>query len=247
MKYTIAFILSFLCGAAPAWALGADAWNTGFIIDFNEQWLRQDALNRALGQARKDMQGSSKPRRGGDPNFKTDVLYTGAQPVVQGEFLEDSAVRKLAGMFPPAQRKQNEALFTQIISSFNDNVERLYKVPPENLATGVGALLAGGWSAYHNKPFPDGWVRPLVIQLGDLLRQQPELFEGKTTYKRESYQMGVGVGMLLLTAQSELAKGQAAPGVDAAGLKAVGGQVLQAVLGARPERIEFSSSGFRIR
>ena len=37
MKYTIAFILSFLCGAAPAWALGADAWNTGFIIDFNEQ------------------------------------------------------------------------------------------------------------------------------------------------------------------------------------------------------------------
>ena len=51
MKYTIAFILSFLCGAAPAWALGADAWNTGFIIDFNEQWLRQDALNRALGQA----------------------------------------------------------------------------------------------------------------------------------------------------------------------------------------------------
>ena len=96
MKYTIAFILSFLCGAAPAWALGADAWNTGFIIDFNEQWLRQDALNRALGQARKDMQGSSKPRRGGDPNFKTDVLYTGAQPVVQGEFLEDSAVRKLA-------------------------------------------------------------------------------------------------------------------------------------------------------
>ena len=50
-----------------------------------------------------------------DPNFKTDVLYTGAQPVVQGEFLEDSAVRKLAGMFPPAQRKQNEALFTQII------------------------------------------------------------------------------------------------------------------------------------
>ena len=104
MKCTIAFILSFLCGAAPAWALGADAWNTGFI-----------ALNRALGQARKDMQGSSKPRRGGDPNFKTDVLYTGAQPVVQGEFLEDSAVRKLAGMFPPAQRKQNEALFTQII------------------------------------------------------------------------------------------------------------------------------------
>ena len=58
---------------------------------------------------------------------------------------------------------------------------------------------------------------------------------------------GCRVGMLLLTAQSELAKGQAAPGVDAAGLKAVGGQVLQAVLGARPERIEFSSSGFRIR
>ncbi len=74
-------------------------------------------------------------------------------------------------------------------------------MPPENLATGVGALLAGGWSAYHNKPFPDGWVRPLVMQLGDLLRQKPELFEGKTTYKRESYQMGVGVGMLLLTAQ----------------------------------------------
>ena len=226
---------------AAAHALGADAWDTGFLIDFNEKWLRDDAINRALQQERE----AGKPRSArGSSDFKTDILWTGPQTVVKGEFLNDSAVVKLAGMYPPAQRKQSAAMFTQVIASFNANVEKLYQVPPENVATGVAALLAGGYAAYHNRPFPDAWVRPLVLQIGDALRQKPALFEGKTTYKREAYQMAVGVGMLLLTAQAEAAKQR---GADVSALKAAGGQVLQSVLGVSPDRIEFSSSGYRIR
>ena len=232
--------------AAPqaAQALGADAWNTGFIIDFNEKWLRDDAVNRALSQARKDMKPRAR-RSGGDPNFKTDILWTGRQVVVNGEFVDEGPVRKLAGMFPPAQRSAGVAMFTQVIAAFNDNVERLYQVPAENLATGVGALLAGGYAAYHQKPFPDAWVRPMVEQMGDVLRQRPELFKDRTAYKLEAYQIGVGIGMLLMTAQAELA--QKPDAAQAAQLKAAGAQVLQSVLGASPERIEFSSAGVRVR
>ena len=225
-----------------AQAVGADAWNTGFVIDFNEQWLRNDLVNRALSQAREDM----RPRaasRGGGPSVKAEMLWTGPQTMVKGEFLNDSAIQKLAGMYPAAQRREGAAMFTQIIASFNANVEKLYQVPPENLATGVAALLAGSYAAYHNRPFPDGWVRPTVEQLGELLRRRPELFEGKTQYKRESYQMAVGIGMLLLTAQADAAR----KGADAPGLRRAGAQVLQAVLGAPPARIEFSPSGFRVR
>lgn len=229
----------------PARALGPDAVNTGFIIDFNEQWLREDAVNRTLSQARKDMQPRERHQAGGGSDVKTDILWTGSLRLHEGRlFLNDEGVHKLANMFPSQQYVQAYDAFTQIIASFNENVERLYKVPPENVATGVAALLAGGYAAYHNKPFPDAWVRPVVRQVDALLRQKPELFEGKTVYKRESYQVSVGIGMLLLMTQTELAKQK---GADASALKAAGAQVLASTLGAPPERIVFSASGFRVR
>ncbi|MFD1711540.1 hypothetical protein FVQ98_18790 [Ottowia sp. GY511] len=241
MKVVSAFFLALSLAASQA-----HAWTSeGFTIDFNEQWLRQDAYNRAMTQAKKDMKPGTSTAKSSGRSVKTDILWTGAQRVVNGRFIDEQAIDEMAQRFPPEQRKQARQALTQIVGSFNDNVEKLYGVPKENVATGVVALLAGGYAAYYNKPFPDKYVKPTVEQVAAYLRSKPELFEGKTTEKRNSYQKGVGVGMLLQMLQQEVQKSGKAS--DAAELKQVGARVYRAVLSVEPDNVEFTSTGIKFR
>ena len=237
MKPFFALLLALTLFSPQAHAFMID------YIDYNQKWLIDDAYNRAMSQARKDMEPGSG--RSSGPNVKTDILWTGAQTMAGKVLLEEDVVQRMAGMVPSSQRKQAEVLFTQIISSFNDSVEKLYGVPKENVATGVVALLAGGYAAYYNKTFPDRFVKPTVQQVGDFLRKRPELFVGKATYKRQSYQTAVSMGVLLQLLQQEVQKSGNAE--DAAKLKQAGARIFQAVLGVAPEQVDFSTSGIRFR
>ena len=220
--------------------------NAFFIIDFNEKWLREDAYNRAMSQAKKDMQrGGSSAAKSSAKGGKTDPLWTGPQMLIQGSFFDDEGIDDVVERFPYEQRKDMRKALTQIIASFNDSVEKLYGVPKENVATGMVALLAGGYAAYYNKPFPDKYVKSTVEQVGTYLRSKPELFEGKTTEKRRNYQKSVGVGMLLQLLQQEVQK--SAKASDAAQLKQAGAQVIRAVLNVEPDQVEFTSSGLKFR
>ncbi|MBP7452554.1 MAG: hypothetical protein KA914_07170 [Ottowia sp.] len=236
MKHLLAWLTALMLISPSAHA---------FVIDFNEKWLIDDAYNRAMENAKENMRPSKGRRSGGDPNFKTDVLYTGPQTMAGDELLNDRTVWRLAGHFPQPQRKQAAAMFTQIISSFNGSVEKLYGVPKENVATGMVALLAGGYAAYYNKPFPERFVKPTVEQVGDFLRKKPELFDGKTESKVASYQTGVGVGMLLQMLQQEAAQKGSAD--DVAKLKQAGASVFRAVLGVAPEDVDFTAAGLKFR
>ena len=60
-----------------------------------------------------------------------------------------------------------------------------------------------------------------------------------------SYQLSVGLGMLLMLLQAELQKNPN-PAYEKE-LKTIGRSVFQAVLGIEPERVSFSSSGIVFR
>lgn len=229
-------------------SMQAHAWTSeGFIIDFNEKWLIDDAYNRAMSHAKKQLERGGSSANDSGPSVKTDPLWTGAQRVINGRFFAggDDVLDDLVDRFPRAQRAQARTMLTQIIGSFNDSVEKLYDVPKENVATGMVALLAGGYAAYYNKPFPEKYVKPTYEQLGAYLRSKPELFESKADEKLRSYQKGVGVGMMLQILQQEVQK--SGKPSDVAELKDAGARIYRAVLNTEPERVEFTSSGIKFR
>ena len=244
MKILSAILLAFLFTSGPAHAL---VW-TGFTIDYNEQWLREDQYNRVMEQAKQAMKPSEpSSKKSSEPNFKTDPLMTGAVRVIDGRLFlnRDRMLDDLVNRFPPEQRKEARDVLTQTIGAFNDNVEKLYGVPQENVATGVVALLAGGYAAYYNKPFPEKYIKPTYEQVGAYLRSNPALFEGKTDEKLRSYLRSVGLGMLLQMLQQQVQK-SGKPGAVAE-LKKAGAKVYRAVLNTEPDRVEFTTSGIKFR
>ena len=217
-----------------------------FIIDFNEKWLREDAYNRAMNQAKKNLRPLSEVETDDSPDVKTDILYTGSLVRAGEEFIADmDGVNQLSQLFPPERRPEAKRMFVEIIDKFNASVESLYQVPQENVATGLITLLGGAYAAYYNKPLPDNVVKPAFLQVASFLRKKAELFEGKVTEKMNSYQLSVGLGMLLMLLQAELQKNPN-PAHEKE-LKAIGRSVFQAVLGVEPERVSFTSSGIVFR
>lgn len=217
-----------------------------FIIDFNEKWLREDAYNRAMNQAKKNLRPLSEVETDDSPDVKTDILYTGSLVRVGEEFIADmDGVNQLSQLFPPERRPEAKRMFVEIIDKFNASVESLYQVPQENVATGLITLLGGAYTAYYNKPLPDNVVKPAFLQVASFLRKKAELFEGKATEKMNSYQLSVGLGMLLMLLQAELQKNPN-PAHEKE-LKTIGRSIFQAVLGVEPERVSFTSSGIVFR
>ena len=218
-----------------------------FIIDFNEKWLREDACNRAMNQAKKNLRPLSEVETDDSPDVKTDILYTGSLVRAGEEFIADmDGVNQLSQLFPPERRPEAKRMFVEIIDKFNASVENLYQVPKENVATGLITLLGGAYAAYYNKPLPDNVVKPAFLQVASFLRKKAELFEGKSSTEMvNSYQLSVGLGMLLMLLQAELQKNPN-PAHEKE-LKTIGRSIFQAVLGVEPERVSFTSSGIVFR
>ena len=159
--------------------------------------------------------------------------------------MDMDGVEQLSQLFPPERRPEAKRMFVEIIDKFNASVESLYQVPQENVATGLITLLGGAYAAYYNKPLPDNVVKPAFLQVASFLRKKAELFEGKATEKMNSYQLSVGLGMLLMLLQAELQKNPNPAHEEE--LKTIGRSVFQAVLGVEPERVSFTSSGIVFR
>lgn len=216
-----------------------------FTIDFNEQWLRQDAYSRAMNQAKKNLQPPEEPETTKD--VKTDMLYTGALVRVGDDFLSDTdGVDELAQLLPAAQRKEGRRLLVEGIDRINGSVERLYGIPSENVATGLVALLGGAHAAYFNRPLADEAVRPAFLQIAAYLRRSPEHFENESAEKMMySYQISMGLGFLLTALQQELE--QHPDPAKAAELKAIGRLVFRALLNVEPEQVDFTPAGLHFK
>ena len=229
--------------AVLALAIGFGSAQAQYVIDyidFNEQWLRQDAYNRAMNQAKKNLNPPEDSAY--VEGFTTDILYTGALVRTGDDFLDMDGVDQLVQLlFPAAQRQEGRRLIVAGIDKLDGSVEQLYGIPQENVATGIVALLGGAYAAYFNQPMPDAAVKPAFLQIAEYLRKSPELFEGKTTEKMNSYQVSMGLGFLLMAMQQELQ--QHPDPARAAELKKIGRLVFRSLLNVEPEQVDFTASG----
>lgn len=251
-----ALALALTCGAGqplPVLAYGDAGWgiSTDTLSDlaFSQMSARSmQAVNDAVNEnrAKTDTRAKSSPRAEPPPN---SALDTGSGRAGDPARLASTAgIEALAEAQPydsARQREQRITEYKKLILAFNGSVEKLYGVPKDNLATAMTAVLAGGYAAYHNKTFPDTWVKPLYRQMEALLSREPKLVQASLKQKQYYYQVMVGIGMGLMLAQAELAKKPSA--AEAARLHQAGGQVLQELLKEHPDRLEFSPSGMSVR
>lgn len=217
-------------------------WSTadwgGYSPDALTYWQYREATQRTADQMQR---GSTS--RGNSP--ATPPLSTAGNVMRSGQFKDVEGFEQLARMYPREQFYQRTKQYRLIVESFNENVEKLYGVPPNNLATAMTVALAGAYSAYHNKSFPDAWVKRLYRQMEERLLEDPRLAKRSVGQKATDYQVMVGVGMVLLLTQAELQK---TPNAAAqAQLRRTGGDALRALAGANPDQVQLSSSGLRVR
>lgn len=162
-----------------------------------------------------------------------------------GEFKEDKGLDQLARLFPREEFYDRKKQFRQLVMAFNESVDKLYGVPANNLATGLTVALAGAYSAYHNREFPEKWVKPLYRQMEGMLLKDPRLPKRGRRDKANDYQVLVGVGMMLLAAQADVQKNPGAASQQQ--LRQAGASALKALLQTDLERVEFSAKGIKAR
>lgn len=239
-------------GAAAALALppAAQAIDWGYAdwgsssVDSLSYWSYSDMSRRSAQRQRALASGQSKSTRSA-PKTQSSALSTASNVSASGQFRDERGLDGLAAMYPLDQFFERKTQFRQIVQGFNQNVQKLYGLPANNLATGMTVVMAGAYSAYQNRPFPDAWVKPLYQQMEGMLLQDPRLPKRSAAQKAADYQIMVGAGMAMMLTQAELEK---APNPAALKqLRDTGRDALRTLFNADPQSVEFSSAGLRVR
>jgi len=234
-----------------------------YSFGWTGDWFDRDAYNRTMSHNSKILKDAEKKRNQKknkddkeseeseedeeDKANRLDQLYTGGMYLFSGGTLGpyDYGVKELADMY--AEKFYNVALshYTNIVPSFDENVKKIYKIPQSNIATGMAVLLAGGYAAYHNKPFPKKFIEPTVKQVGELLRAEAKFFTKEDHYKMRIYQITAGFGLQLQLAQMEMMKNPDPEVISK--MRQVGEKILRDILGTDPARVDFTSQGIVFR
>ncbi|MBP7452553.1 MAG: hypothetical protein KA914_07165 [Ottowia sp.] len=241
-----------LCAAAALMSPAAHAidWSTGDWGGYSPDGLNDLAQSQMSYRAVKQMQELTWGRGkggGGKAAPKRSVLDASNVFVSGDRFNDVRGIEQLAAQdgSMAGDYFRRKGFYHKMIWNFDQNVQRLYGVPPSNLATGMTALLAGGYAAYYGKTFPDAWVKPLYRQAEKLMTDNPRVQSARLRDKPVMYQLMVGVGMELQLVQLELQKNPN-PAMQRR-LREAGAQVLRTVFDAEPDQVQFSSSGLRVK
>ncbi len=259
-KHLLLFAPAAFLLAPPASAQIFDPFSTDYFtkVTWNDINRRTSETLRDA-QRRKAASGKTAPRQAAPrpaprktaPRQATATPKAAAAPAASlsfrpaGPLAQSRGIEALVSRQRPDQQSTARANYVTLITSFNDTVPRLYGVQKNNMATGVAALLSGAYVAYHNRPFPDAWVKPLVTQLEASMAGDPALANAPAADKETAYHIMVGAGMALQVAQLELAKKPDARA--AAGLKKMGADIFRQLLIENPDQVEFSGTGMSLR
>ena len=235
-------------GVGSAHALGDAAW--GYSYDFTHDWIQSDLVRRSA----KAVRDASQPKaRGGSTaaagarKSSLDIGSVGDFAGSNGTRLSDTRAAELLArrLYPRDEFVRRKSMFESLIVAFNRSVEAQYGVPKNNLATGMAMALAGGWSAYTGRAFPDEAVKPLVAQLDGALRGDARIDKMSIRDKVLTYHLMVGTGMWLSALQIDLAGRP--DGARAGRLRQLGGDYLQSLVGVEPARLRFGARGLQIQ
>ncbi len=233
-------------GMGAAHALGDAAW--GYSYDFTHDWIQSDLVRRSASALRDGGKSGAQGRSGATARTSPlDIGSVGDFAGSQGARLSDTrAAEALAQrLYPRDEFVRRKSMFESLIVAFNRSVEAQYGVPKNNLATGMAMALAGGWSAYTGRAFPDEAVKPLVAQLDGALRGDARIDKMSIRDKVLTYHLMVGTGMWLSALQIDLAGRP--DGARAGRLRQLGGDYLQSLVGVEPARLRFGARGLQIQ
>lgn len=242
----IGFFIAFSTGTANA--LGDAAW--GYSYDFTHDWVQADLVRRATAQATSGSSyGSSKKERKTIKKLKPLEIGTSAEYIApDGKLvlLEKTGPEKLARHFYSSDDfRLGRAIFIDLITSFNKNVEDVYGVPKNNLATAVAVALAGSHAAYTGRILPDTMVAPLVKQLETSMQNNLAPIENLSQQQKILlYQVLVGSGMWFYRMQASLDK--AGDDERRASLKKTARKHFMELSGLDPDYVEFAESGMYV-
>jgi len=251
-KGTLLLVLTFLSIQAQGYGPDyADFFINSYSKSATEQWLDNDLSRRRMELAKS--KGASKNDEGEDEDEDDELFQPDMLKTYQAYLHDDgtysrndgAGVSRLANSYPDHMYNISYINFIKMIEQFNKNAKKRYKIPDHNIASGLTVLLAGGYAAYHNRPFPKEAVRPTVEQIREVLHVSADFVSLKDDYKRSLYQEAVGMGLQLQLAQAEMARNPD-PAVIAK-MQQIGAKILRERLGVNPERIDFTEKGIVIR
>jgi len=235
-------VLCVLALALPAGAAHAQTWAVPYNFDYVGTWAFNHNLSRSTGLCLKGLGGcpggKSSPRAQAAPRGASAAsLYTGE------DFATRDGIKQLVSPFPAEKQPELAKLFATLILNFNKIIPATYGIPKNNLATAYAAILAGGYAAYTNQPFPDNAVKPLFKQAEQAMLNAPTLSQGSMDEKNAMYQIWVGVGTYMLAWQDKTAKHPNPE--EEAKMQEAGANILRS-LGVEPDRVRFTESGMEI-
>jgi len=244
-------VLVLLSAYAAAYGPDYGDWFiNSYSQSWTEQWLDNDLSRRRMEQAKNSGKNTEEDDDEDDESddelFDGSMLFTGRGLYYDnsGRYSsvgDDYGIRALMRRYPKSLHNIGLDYFTKLFKKYQDNAKRHCNVPPNNLATGVVVLLAGGYSAYHNKPFPKEAIRPSVEQAKQILEDKADFIDIEYKYKFALQQEMVGLGLHLQLVQAQMAKNPD-PAVIAQ-IKQIGANILRSTLGVDPERVDFTSGG----
>jgi hypothetical protein len=180
---------------------------------------------------------SSQQGRASPSGGARSLLYSG-EP-----FATTKGIEGLAVQYPAKDQRHAVEVFTKIIFTFDKTVPRTYGIPANNLATAYTAILAGGYAAYTNRPFPEEAVKPLFRQVEQAMANDPKILHASAEEKGALYQRWVGVGAFMLGWQSNLA--QHPDPAQQAKMQKTGANILRS-LGIDPGKARFTRRGMEL-
>lgn len=234
--------LAALPRVAPAIDWGSADWG-GYSVNSLSYWSYAEMTRRSAKQAQKAAR--AKGRSTATPKAKPAAPNTARNALSTGGMADERGIEQLARLYPREEFAERKQQFRQIVTGFNQSVQKLYGVAPNNLATALTVALAGSYAAYQNQPFPDPWIKPLHRQMETLLLNDPRLGERAPAQKAGDYQVLVGTGMMLLLAQAELQQSPSPAGQRQ--LRQAGEEALNALLQIDLDRVDFTDQGIQVR
>lgn len=154
-------------------------------------------------------------------------------------------ISELAKRLPKDQAEAGRAAYKQAFD-YHEQVIKKFGLPSGDLGVALASSIAGGWMAYHNKPFPDAFYLPLVNQMRQLLGNSGTGLQSlSATDRTTTYESLAVTGMLLASSQITWQRNPGAAGADAlkARMRAEGGETLTRMLQVSPEQVGIGPSG----
>lgn len=212
--------------AAPAAAQG---WMSGdggmdLSIGAGSYLLSQQVLKGVADDSRAQGAGTEKQ---GDTGFSRSGGY-------------DGSLDFIVSLHPEPMQAEARLAFGELLEAYPKVIRELGQ-SENDLAVGMAAFIAGGYSGFHNIPFPDEKFAPLVTQMREGMESDPNIAILTEAEKQRLNDILAAVGMQLAIVQNGL---QTAPDPALAEkLRETSRQYFQEVLGVAVEDVQITSVG----